>query len=366
MNQRILGITGALAGILLIIAIAVIWSEARSVRPEAEGPLFPGIEQSLHQVTKITITTSKGSFSLEDKNGHWVMPEKSDYPVNLDKARELVSSFASATRAEAKTDKPALYPQIGVGEPAKDPQARKVELFDADGNSIADLIVGKAQKIQGGAQAPRVFARIDGQARSWLVAGLAEVSPRPVDWLKPDFIDLAPARVMSVSIDHPESDKKGEDVTVYKDSPSDTHFKVKDLPKTHEMRSPGAADGLGNALASVSFEDVVNASERPKDLPVTTVTYRTFDGLVLTLSITGTDGNHWATVKASVDEDLRKAFAQGKGAATIPASEDPDKEAADLNARLSGWSYHLPRFKALDLLKYKHSFITPKTQKESP
>ena len=365
MNQRTLGITGALAAVLLIIAVAVIIGEARSVRPDAEGPLFPGIEDRLHQVARITITTGQTSFSLEDKNGDWVMPERSDYPVDLEKARDLVASFAAATRAEAKTDKPALYREIGVDEPSKDAMARKVELDDANGSVIADVIIGKRQKTVGAPETAGTFVRIEGEPRAWLVDGLADVSDRPVHWLKPDFIQLSPARVMSVTVDHPADDKAGEDVTVYKDKPTDAHYRVKDLPKTHQMRSAGAADSLARALASVSFEDVTKAGDRP-DMPVTTVTFRTFDGLVLTLSITGTDGNHWATVKAAVDNDLRKSFAEGEGAAAIPASEDVTKEAADLNALLSGWSYHLPRFKALDLLKYKHSFITPITQKESP
>jgi hypothetical protein len=109
----------------------------------------------------------------------------------------------------------------------------------------------------------------------------------------------------------------------------------------------------------------MKADKRLADLAQTTVTAKGFDGLILTFRITGTDGNHWVTVSASVDEDQKKAFEEGDGAAAIPATDDPDKEAGDINAKFGGWAFRLPRFQALDLLKYKHSFIEPKSQPES-
>ena len=365
MRERSLAITGAVALASLILAIVVIVSEAQSVKPEAEGLLFPGLDARLSDVNRIEITTADTAFSLEARGDEWVMPEKDGYPVDIEKARRLVSGMAAAERQEAKTAEPALYGRIGVGDPEDDKLARQVAIFDKGGSTLASLIVGKTQATTGGPDMARTFVRIDGQPRAWLVTGLGDISARPVDWLRPDFPGMPPARVMTVTVDHPADDEEGEDVTILKETPNDSHFAVKDMPSTHELRSEAAADVLGNAFASLRFEDVVKADKRPADRPRTTVTVESFDGLVLTFRITGTDGDHWTTISAAVDADQRKSFEEGDGAAAIPASDDPQTEAADINARFAGWAFKLPRFQALDLLKYKHSFIEPKSQPES-
>lgn len=365
MNQRSLAVTGVIALVSLVLAIVVIVTEAESVKPEAEGLLFPGLQAQLSGVNRIEFTTPGTSFSLERQGDAWVMPEKDNYPVDIEKARRLVSGMAEAQRAEAKTAAPELYSRIGVGDPKEDDLARQVTVFNKAGDTLASLIVGKTQATTGGPDMARTFVRIAGRPRAWLVTGLGDVSSKPMDWLRPDFVSIEPARVMSVTVDHPEDDKEGEDVTILKADPKDSHFTVKDMPDTHELRSEAAADPLGNAFASMRFEDVMKADKRPQDLEPTIVTARGFDGLVLTFRITGTDGDHWATVSASVDQDQKKHFEQDEGAAAIPSSGDPEAEAQDINARLGGWAFRLPRFQALDLLKYKHSFIEPKTQPES-
>jgi hypothetical protein len=365
MRERTLAAAGAIALVSLVIAIVVIVSEAQSVKPKAEGLLFPGLQARLSDVNRIEVTTAGARFSMEAQGGQWVMPEKDGYPVAIEKARRLVSGMAEAERQEAKTAEPSLYGRIGVGDPKDDSQARKVAVFDKGGTALASLIVGKKQMTTGGPDVARTFVRIDGRPRAWLVTGLGDIPPKPVDWLRPDFPTMQPARVMAVTVDHPADDKEGEDVTILKATPKDSHFAVKDMPATHELRSEAAADVLGNAFASLRFEDVMKADKRPTDLAVTTVTAEGFDGLVLTFSITGTDGDHWTTVAASVDEAQKKNFEEGDGAAAIPASDDPGKEAQDINAKFGGWAFHLPRFQALDLLKYKHSFIQPKSQPES-
>jgi len=153
-------------------------------------------------------------------------------------------------------------------------------------------------------------------------------------------------------------------VTVEKAAPGDAHYAVKGLPSSHELKSEGAADALPRALDTAQFDDVGPAAEAPKTDPVA-VTFKTFDGLVLSMTVTGTKGDYWLVAKASVDEAARDAFAKGEGSAAVPASGDVDKEAQDLDKRLSGWAYKLPQYLADDLLVTRSTFVTPKTQPES-
>jgi hypothetical protein len=218
------------------------------------------------------------------------------------------------------------------------------------------------------------FVRRAGEAESWLASGNINVDRKVENWLRKDVADVAANRVVSVTITRPD----GKVVRIAKDSEGDANFRLADVPKGREPASEFTINGVAGTLAGLRFDDVVPAKDAaPPEKPLD-ARFATFDGLLVDVVAWEKDGKNYAQLTASADKEQANRHAaaeQAKSkaendAAAKDAKSDTgasaeekvaaiDKEAADLNQRLKGWTFVLPAYKYASLNKSTDDLLKP-------
>src|SRR5262249_731643 len=132
--------------------------------------------------------------------------------------------------------------------------------------------------------------------------------------------------------------------------PEDDDFKVKNLPEGAKEKSSGAPNALGSALGYMSYEDVtpvgkVDFSNAPS------AEYRTFDGLVVTVTVAEKDGKHWIKLAAAQDTGVTPPAAKDGDKDKPKTAEEVAKEVGDYNAKVKDWAYEVTKYKAEDFTK---------------
>jgi hypothetical protein len=391
MNQKTL-IGLAIAALVAIVA-AIAINRANTPRSESDGErasyLAPALRDHVNDVSKVVVTgaENKTLATLERGANGWSLVEKGGYMVDTGKLREFLLKLADATLVEQKTANKDKYATLGVDDvSAKDAKGLQVEL---DGLAQPlKLIVGVANQ-RGG-----TFVRRAGDAQSWLASATLNVEKNAADWLKKDLVDIAANRIESVTITHPD----GKRVRVTKDAEGDAKFKLADIPKGREAGSEYSANGLASTLAGLRFDDVVPAKEAAPDDNALKASYATFDGLMVDVTAWEKDAKDYAQFTASLDTaqaDKGIAAQQAKAnsefeTATAAAAKDSkpadkpikplavsdvvkdhenrlaalNKEVADLNARVNGWTYVLPAYKYATINKSIDDLLKPLEDKK--
>jgi hypothetical protein len=401
MNQKTL--IGLVAAALLAIVVAIALNHASAPRSESGGEattyLAPELRDHVNDVSRLVVTGagSKKQATLERGANGWTLAEKAGYAVDTGKLRELLLKLADAKKVEQKTSNKDKYATLGVEDvEAKDAKGLQVEL---DGLAQPlKLIVGNTNPRDGG-----TFVRRVGDAQSWLASGALTVEKDAADWLKKDLLDIAASRIASVTIAHAD----GKVVRVAKDAEGDANFKLADIPKGREAGAEFSVNGLASTLAGLRFDDVVAAKDAPPDDKALKARYAAFDGLVVDATAWQKDGKDYAQFVASLDAsqaDKGIAAAQAKAKAEFDSASaakaatpkdadaakdakpvdvpieplavsDPakdrtqrlaasNKEIADLNARLSGWTYVLPAYKYTSIDKSIDDLLKPLDEKK--
>jgi hypothetical protein len=395
MNTKTLYLLVAAAVLAIVIAIAMNHSTApQSGVTEQAKPFVPGLKEHVNDVNGITIVGAGNKTLLtlrHDKEG-WVIAEKSNYPVDMTKLREFLLKLSQATLLEQKTSSPKRYAELGVDD-VKDNDAKGVLIDIAGLPQPSKLIIGNYNGGGGGG----TFVRRDGDAQSWLANENLTVAKNAADWEKRDLADIASNRLRSVTL----TSADGKTLKVYKDQPSDSNFKVADVPKGRETSSEFAANSLGSVLGNLRADDVAAAKDVPPADKSSKAQYVTFDGLQVDATLWQKDNKDYAQFTASVDTaaanaDIDKAQAKAKvdydaavaaqkkpadakadaaDAKTVElpkplAISDPAKDrqekldalnsdVAALNKTFAGWTFTLPTFKYADMTKSMDDLLKP-------
>ena len=338
--------------------------QARAAAGAAAGPLYPGLLDRANDVAAIDIVGADGELRLENGGSDWVLASKDRYPVDFEDVKNVVLGIARMEILAATTSKPERYEKLGVRDPG-DPDSRssRVTLRDASGQALADLIVGIAKYDAGG---DALYVRRAGESQSWLVSGELTVSSRAKNWLETEILELGRERVAAVTITQPD----GEVLRIDRPDGTSTTWNVADVPAGRELSSPAAPSSVGSALTWVALDDVAKADTIDFEGAVRSE-FTTFDGLVVTVRTVQRDGVWWTDYAARHDpprvaaepedetpeDEAAENEAAANGAQAEPSAEpeapqrDVAAEAAELNARLAGWAFAVPVYKAENLSK---------------
>jgi Domain of unknown function (DUF4340) len=353
--------------------------------------LFPELKSRLNDLNAVTITDADGTITLQREAegdsaaGRWVSSAHDGYPADTGKLRQLLLAIADAQKLEQKTADPELYERLGVADPRED--GGNGVLVSATGDEAAvSVILGDT------AQREFRYARLPDENQSWLIDQNPDLPDDSTGWLLPEIVDIAADRIQSVIIRHAD----GEEVRIRKENADAADFEVENIPEGRELRYPSVANGIGGVPGDLTLQDVRSGDLTGED--ATVAEFRTFDGLKLVVRIgtragetSGEDGNddgatadeeeHWITVEASAgdaaadspgaaesQEQAEEAEAseadqpesgEGEASGEAAAGEqeasedkpDPAEEAAEINDRVSGWSYSIASYKADQLTR---------------
>jgi hypothetical protein len=382
MNTKTLAILG---GALLVVGAVAVYalnrSETSAQTARSETRLFPELSKRVNDVAEISVKRQEREYKLRRTGEGWGLPEKGDYPVLMEKVRKAILAVAEMKIVEPKTSDPARYALLGVEDlDAPEAKSKVLTLSDKDGKELAKLIIGKDQDVKGAVLSKHLYVRRGGEAQSYLVSGTLELAENETDWVEKKFLEVKRDRISSVEITQPD----GEKLVATRESKDVQDFKLDDLPADKELTYPSAPSALGGALEYLSLEDVLPAGQIDfsKDAgPV--ARFKTFDGLVVSVTTKDQDGKTYAKFEASYEAPPQAPAApptseekpaEGEAPATPatpPATaqrtpEEVQKEADTLNARLMNWTYAIPAYSKTNFTKKKAELYKDKTPPPPP
>lgn len=347
-RQRSLAYLAGVTGVFVLLAIATLWmrsSETHPVFPVVR--MFPGLEAKVDDVASIQIETKAASFNVvRDAKGEWTLPDKSNYPADFNLVRATILGLAELDLVDARTTRSDFHERLGLGLPKSGGSGTLVTLKDGKGEVLASAITGVTVEGASTDNRQAIYVRRANDAQAYVARGNLKVEGLQAQWLSKAFIVLARDRVKTAVI----KPLKGRTYTVTRASPKDETFRVvEQLPAGRVMRTEGEANGVGNALLGISFDDVTPAS-KIDFTGASRAAYMTFDGLTLTLSLVEKDRDFWLTANAistPVPAAPVAPATPGKPAEPPQLKPDVDGEAKELNKLMAGWAYKVPRYKAI-------------------
>jgi hypothetical protein len=317
----------AATAVSVVAAGYAVLSESRIQAPVAAGgaPVFGDLLAHANDVQSVTIASASGKFTIARQGDGWALAEKDNFPVLADKLRQLVAGLADLRLLEAKTDQPDRYARLEVEDvAAKDAKSKQVTLAGADGKPLADLIVGKENYTSDLNGLRGIYVRRPGNAQAWLAQGSVEPSTAAVDWVNRIVIDLGADKIQRLQFEPTGAPA----VTVSKADKAAPDFTLAPLPEG-KSADPDALKRLTEAFTAVDLDDVRADKNTDKAVKAGAAEATTFDGLTLKAELLAMDGGTWMRLTASASD--------GSAAAD---------EAKTISARVNGWLFKLPQFKA--------------------
>jgi len=294
--------------------------------PEAGGPLLPQLAARQQQVERLELrgAGNKVLVSLQRTQGEWRLAQRDGWRADGARIASYIARLAQAQRAEAKTDRPEMYPRIAVEEVAS-PDAGGTELSVAGPGISARLLLGKEHKLSGGR-----YVRVGGQARAWLCDSDVGFDPDPVSWLDHRLLEVPLARVLSVRM-------QAQGAPAYSLVSRDDRFRPDDAP-SGAMRDSHAGDDVASALEAFDIEDVA-AGEAPKTISQR-LDYALVDGEVLAVTVWRDGLRDWASVDATLDAARAHEWAAQAGKPQLETQARA--RVADWSRRFAGRKFLLP------------------------
>jgi hypothetical protein len=335
-----------LTGITAAIGAAALIDVSLTERSERgdEHPIqaFAGLAQKSAGAAKIAIVAANSKVTLDrDDKGEWHVAELANYPAKPDSVRRLMIDLETMDLLEKRSSREEAQEAMGLKPPDKGGPAVSVTVTDKSGAVLASVLQGKVRDYGTGAERGTLYVRLPGEANSWYARSSLQAATDPTAWVSKQIMEIARNRIAEAIARPGAADK----VIARRRDPDALDFTVDNLPRGAELSSPGAANGFGSAITWLSFDDV--KPRAAADLSgAETVTYRTFDGLMLTFRIRRDKDHAWFTVDAAA-QPADKGL--GDKHPDLKSEDDVRKEADALNAALAPWAFQISSAKADDM-----------------
>lgn len=353
MNRRTFATLAGLTAVAVVAAgIGVSTRTGTTALTPGTEPAFPALAEAVNDVARIDVTTPGGSFSLTRAEDRWGLDPKDSYPAAFDKVKSAIVAVADLKLIEAKTADPERYARLDLGPPGEDgSESRRLVFRTADGGTLADVTIGKANPELFGAGGAGTYIRRGEEAGTWLARGEVAVGEEPIDWVRREIVDYGQERVRRVSLRGPE----GGSFAIAKNARSDENFTLLDVPAGRRMKNDDEANPLGGVMWKMQFDDVRAAAGQDWPAAPWVARYGTWDGFTVRIEVAKIGEDHWGRFRASVDD-----------AAEPEKREAARKTADEINARVAGWSYMLTAGDSEKLVSRVEDYLAgPEDDKDS-
>ncbi len=307
-----LSITAAALWILLF--LMSLFAPAQSdVSPRTGDPVLPNFSTVRSDTGAISFTMADERYTLERRQGEWVMAETGGYPVREDRLATLAEGLETMTWGERRTAEPARFSRIGLGDPREDGNGILIEVFASNGSKSAEVITGRRNET--------LYARDPGENVSFRVEGdLPPLYTREA-WLDLDIVDIDASSISAVRL----TDSRGQTLYLSRVPGGDARS-FRPAPPYHNdtLRSRLAASTPALAMSHLSPIDVKPQSELTTR-PVARHITETHDGLEIDLRAWREPDGFWVTLRA---------VEAGEGA----------RRAQTINDRAEGWAFKLTEY----------------------
>ncbi|MEJ8568407.1 DUF4340 domain-containing protein [Elongatibacter sediminis] len=358
-----------LLGLTVVAAVVIGLMPERAGRQDVfeKEVLLPDLAGRVNEIDEIRVTAAgdKRVATLRRTDTRWTVEEAGGYPADWSRLRSLLADFAQAQVVEPKTANPEYYERLGLRD-VSDPDSAAVLIRLGGSEDATAVLVGESASNREGQ-----YVRLADGDRALLIDRALDVPAETRDWLDRDFIDIPESDVVEVTITHPD----GDTVRLARVSADESDFTLENLPPDREAESSWTVNAPAGGLGGLRLDEVRPATDADFEAPVA-YELLTADGLRVTAELSESDEQHWIRLHAVADANLSgesgAADAAEGGASTEPGAEESDESApvsateraADINARVGGWAYAIPKYKFDVLTRRLEDLLKPLPEAE--
>lgn len=368
MKARTLIILGAVTVAALLATTLLEKGSAPDTGAAADIPLYPGLKDQLNVIDRIALVSGESEIDLEKSDSGWTVAQRSGYPADSGKIRQLLLRLSEATILEAKTSNPELYARLAVNDPEAEEGPGTLLTIGAPAD--VRLIVGERDSRAGG-----TYVRREGEAQSYLIGVEIEAGSDPVEWLDREVLDIDGAAIREMAITHED----GETLRLIRVG---DQLVAAGVPKGRELSGPAATQPMSRILSPLRLDDVMPMDEFDSSAPEAIISVYLDDGRKITARAWRRDDERWMAFDVTLEPSARTEESQpGKTGSTEPepaeatgdatpsgenaATEAPEIERADpevvarQDAALAGWVYRVPVYKYDQAVRRMEDLLKP-------
>lgn len=286
-----------LALALVMTLLAILTYPSKNIihaHTDAGKAFFPELKAQLNGIEKFTLRDSNTTYTFTKNEKEWRLKEKADFPVKIEPIRQLLIGLSELKKHSPKTSQKEHYEVLHLNALSEEgSQAKEITLYDAQGNVLAKLLLGKEGPSLMKSEGKRnnlhsYYVRIGSEGQSWLAKGLINASLSLDMWLDTKLLDIDKENVNSVTIKHQPP------IHIYRDETG--QFNLQKM-KTFDQ---GAVNELSNLLSFFYFDDVKHATEENDS--VIEAQYDLKDSARLTLRYHQKSDEHWVRFTLNHDQ----------------------------------------------------------------
>ena len=267
-------------------------NDVRGAGDPAQGKkLFAQL--AVNDVAHIVLKQATNELNLIKKEDLWRVRERNDYPANYSEISDFLLKVRDLKIAQSEKAGPADLARLGLVPGQGTNSALSVEFKDQKEKSLQSLLLGKKHLQKSKRPSPfgdmgdagfpdgrYVRTGADSDSVALISDALANVEPKPEQWLSKDFIKVEKVKLVEVNFGVATNSWK-----LTRDTET-AEWKLAEAKPT-EVLDATKASSVSNPLSSPSFTDVesvAKAQERGLDKPVL-VRLETFENFTYSLKV---------------------------------------------------------------------------------
>lgn len=299
------------------------WTPASSAMGKKLLGDFP-----LNDVAHIVIKQGTNELNLAKKDNLWRVRERNDYPANYTEISDFLIKARELKIVQSEEVGPSQLPRLSLTTGQGTNSAMLVDFKDQSDKSIRTVLLGKKHMRKSDRPSPLgdmgsegwpdgryVKVGNDSGNVSLISEALANIEPKPDQWLNKDFFKVE--KVRSIAVTYPAATNSWK---VTRETETG-EWKLSDA-KPGEQLDSGKTSALNNPLSSPGFNDVATTA-KPEELGLdkpTLVSLETFDNFTYNVKV-GEKTNDNVPITMTVAAQPAKERTPGKD----EKPEDKDK-----------------------------------------
>jgi hypothetical protein len=374
-----------LAILLLLAAVAgatlyAIVEHNRQLWSRSAGGGGKVLDFPVNDVTSLKIKSSAGEVNFQKKGGIWVVRERADYPASFDEVKDLLRQLWALKVGQEVKVGPSQMVRLELVEPGTgDKAGTLVEVGNADGKTLAALLIGKKYGSKSSAGGPadlmeaskgRYVKPLNGTRVFLVTDSLDDALPIAGRWLQKDFVQVAAPQKIAVT-----GPTDAASWTVTRDDPN-TAWKLADA-RPGEVAEESKTFRLRKVFSAPTFFDVLAPDAPPAETGLdrpTLVRIDTFDGFHYELKIGRLIDETYPT-RVSVTAELPKQRIPGRDEkpeekmkldADFQAQQKQLAEKLEKEQAFAGRAYLVPRVHLEQLVRERSTLLADKPATPPP
>jgi hypothetical protein len=301
----------ALAAALAIAAWLVVgWDAAKLRPPPAIGLVAPDYAVRAPAAQVIIVVTREGSYRIAKTPKGWSMADRGAYPIKVDRMRDFSEALAKLSATRPLTRDPKKHARLGVDDPAKGGAGVRLQVQDAQGALLANLVLSSF--------ADRQYLRRNADPQVWAASAQLPNLRQASAWLDLTPFAIARERIARVDVAPPN----GPAYALVRPDPNAAAFQI-GRPLAGKALAGGArVNDVAAALGALNPIDVAPAPTIT-GAPSAKTVLSTTDGLVIEAELFVRGPLYWIKLGARA------------------ATPEAEPLAQALNARVGPWAYGL-------------------------